>query len=131
MFRGSLSWHLLAPLFKVSKRCEICSKLKIKAPEGRQWRCGLTSNTFTPFSVFIVGFEYISVSWVSFTVKKIGLEFVHETCLSHKKLRMRLGGFLIFLRYYKDVWTILWLKYSPFLKMRRNNPMMSLHWWCH
>ena len=44
-------------LFKVSnkntrKRCEICSTLKIKAPERRhRWRCG----------VFIVNYEHISL----------------------------------------------------------------------
>ena len=32
-------------------RCEMCSKLTIKAPEGRQWR---------PSGIFIVNFEQIS-----------------------------------------------------------------------
>ena len=32
-------------------RCEICSKLTIKIPEGRQWCCS---------GVFIVNFEHIS-----------------------------------------------------------------------
>ena len=43
-------------MFKVTNRntrarCEICSKLTIKTPEGRHWRCS---------GVFIVKFENIS-----------------------------------------------------------------------
>ena len=34
-----------------TKRCEICSKLTIKTPVRRQWRCS---------GIFIVNFEYIS-----------------------------------------------------------------------
>ena len=37
--------------WNIRKRCEICSKLTIKAPERRQWRCSI---------VFIVNCEHIS-----------------------------------------------------------------------
>ena len=40
---------------KTRARCEICSKLTIKAPERRQWRC---------YSVFIDNFEHVKVNWV-------------------------------------------------------------------
>ena len=35
----------------IEQRCEICSKLTIKPPKQRQWRC---------FGGFIVNFEHIS-----------------------------------------------------------------------
>ena len=60
-------------LFKVNnrstrKRCEICSKLTIKAPERRQWLLNvwmLNSTYSTPFSnASIVDLEQVHVSWV-------------------------------------------------------------------
>ena len=62
-------------LFKVNnrRRCEICSKLTVKTPERRQWHRSVfivTLNIFhTFFSVFIVDFEQVSVSWHSIYVK--------------------------------------------------------------
>ena len=58
MCQGKTWWHILVGIymFKVNNRntrpsCEICSKLTIKTPEQRHWRCS---------GVFIVNFEYIS-----------------------------------------------------------------------
>ena len=51
-----------------AKRCEICSKLTIKAPERRQWcRSGVFIVTFEHFSHFfsIVDFEQVNISLVS------------------------------------------------------------------
>ena len=95
--QGILQGSLLKPfptniyLFKVNngntkKRCKMCSKLTIKAPERRHWGCcgvfiDLNCTKFTPFSsVTIVDFEQVDVSWVSiylndllFLLKYIGL----------------------------------------------------------
>ena len=56
-------------MFKVNNRntrtrCEICSKLTIKTPERRQWRCsGVFLATFS--SVSTVDFEKVNVDWVN------------------------------------------------------------------
>ena len=34
--------------------CEICSKLRIKTPEGHQWLC---------FGVIIIDFEQVNAGW--------------------------------------------------------------------
>ena len=52
------------------KRCEICSKLTIKIPEQRQWRCSSVflvnlehiSHSFS--TAFVVNSEQVNVSWV-------------------------------------------------------------------
>ena len=55
-------------LFKVNNkntrtRCEICSKLTMKTPERRQWRCS---------GVFIVNFEHISHLILVFLLLTLG-----------------------------------------------------------
>ena len=60
-------------LFKVTnknfrKRCEICSKLLLKALERRLW------TNFTPFSsVCIIDFEQVNVSWEYYKKYYVGL----------------------------------------------------------
>ena len=46
------------------KRCEICSKLTIKTPEGRNWRCS---------GVFILNFEHISHLAVVFVLLTLNI----------------------------------------------------------
>ena len=58
-------------MFKVNSRntktrCEICSNLTIKTPEGRQLRCsGVFIVNFEPpcSSVSIVNFEQVNAGW--------------------------------------------------------------------
>ena len=63
-------------LFKVNnrntrKRCEIYSKLAIKTPERRQWHrsdvfiVNFEHVSYLYFSVSIVDFEQVNVSWIS------------------------------------------------------------------
>ena len=52
-------------------RCEICSKLTIKAPEQRQWRrSGVFIGNFEHIShlvrVSIVNFEHVITGWIKF-----------------------------------------------------------------
>ena len=71
-------------MFKVNKRntrtrCEICSKVTIKTPERRQWRCSGT---------FIVNFEKVNTDWVAtqfppaFFIRSI-IRLVQIRVLSH------------------------------------------------
>ena len=66
-------YHLLArsQQYKLSKRCEICSKFTIKKPGRRQWRhsgvfvVNFKHISFTPFSsVSIDHFEQVNINWV-------------------------------------------------------------------
>ena len=72
--------QLTFTLFKVNnrntrKRCEICSKLTIKAPEWPYWcrSCEFIVNfehSWTPFSVVsTVDFEQVNVNWKWFLMK--------------------------------------------------------------
>ena len=42
---------------------DICLKLTIKTPEQRQWRHDVVLVSFTIFSVSVVDFERVNVSW--------------------------------------------------------------------
>ena len=75
-------------MFKVNNRntrakCEICSKLAIKIPEGRQWRrSGIFIVNFEHISfcssVSILNFEQINAYWVIIIFDVVFGKFIHD-----------------------------------------------------
>ena len=83
-------------MFKVNnkdtrKSCEICSKLTIKLPERRHQRCFGVFNVnfkhisyFTSFfSVSIVDFEQVNVTWVDTDFLQTKSEYIVENNIYH------------------------------------------------
>ena len=73
------------------KRCEICSKLTIKAPEWRRWRrSGVFIVNFEHVShltssVFLVDFKQVNLTWVE-KLYQINVMSFHIIKLEHLKL---------------------------------------------
>ena len=62
------SRHLPAQSYITRAKCEICSRLNIKTPEPRHWRCSgvfiVNFEHVTPcYKAFIVNFEHVIAGW--------------------------------------------------------------------
>ena len=56
--KGQLTFTCSKSTTETLEKSEICSKLTIKTPEGRQWRSGVFINV-----VLCNDFEQVNVSW--------------------------------------------------------------------